>query len=155
MDSIISSFLKERVFLKNNRNFFAKRIKVEINGQALPVCSFSGGDPVAEKVESTSGSSPYNEVSIGHNSISEITIVSYVTPDQNVLSDAVNLVVNQGVNKRFTIKITVFSRDNSVLKTFVYDQCLITSLDFPTMDAQGGEILCETATFKPTILTVS
>jgi hypothetical protein len=47
------------------------------------------------------------------------------------------------------------AKDKSVVKTFVYDQCLLTSLDYPTLSAHGGEILCETATFKPQKLDVS
>ncbi|MBW2276509.1 MAG: hypothetical protein JRF63_03390, partial [Deltaproteobacteria bacterium] len=88
-------------------------------------------------------------------SINELTIVAYVTPGQKILGDAANAVANKGKNERFTITITELAKDKSVIKTFVYDNCLITSLDYPTMDAHGGEILCETATFKPEILTVS
>ena len=100
-------------------------------------------------------SSLHNESTIGHNSLGELTIVAYVTPSCKVFTDAANAVANQGKNERFTITITELAKDKSVVKTFVYDQCLLTSLDFPTMDAHGGEILCETATFKPTILSVS
>jgi len=132
-----------------------KAFKVEINGQFVPVKSFSGGDLTAEKAEASSGASQHNETTMGHNYITELTLVAYITPDCKVLSDAAKMVANQGKNERFTITITEMAKDKSVIKTFVYDQCLITSLDFPTMDAHGGEILCETATFKPTILTVS
>jgi hypothetical protein len=132
-----------------------KAFKVEINGQFLPIKSYSGGDLTAEKAEASSGASQHNESTMGHNYITDLTIVAYVTPNQKILADAMNEVANQGKNERFTITITEMAKDKSVVKTFVYDQCLITSLDFPTMDAHGGEILCETATFKPTILTVS
>jgi phage tail-like protein len=132
-----------------------KAFKVEINGQFLPIKSYSGGDLTAEKAEASSGSSQHNESTIGHNYITDLTIVAYVTPDCKVLTDAMNAVANQGKNERYTITITELAKDKSVVKTFVYDQCLITSLDYPTMDAHGGEILCETATFKPTILEVS
>lgn len=132
-----------------------KAFKVEINGQFLPIKSYSGGDPIAEKAEASSGSSQHNESTVGHNSLSDLKIVAYITPNQKILSDAVHAVVNQGKNERFTIAITELAKDKSVVKTFVYEDCLLTSLDFPTLSAHGGEILCETATFKPTRLTVS
>ena len=132
-----------------------KAFKVEINGQFLPVKSYSGGDLTAEKAEASSSASQHNETTMGHNYITDLTIVAYLTPNQKILADAMAAVANQGKNERFTITITEMAKDKSVIKTFVYDQCLITSLDYPTMDAHGGEILCETATFKPTILTVS
>jgi phage tail-like protein len=132
-----------------------KAFKVEINGQFLPIKSYSGGDPVAEKAEASSGSSQHNECTMGHNSVSELTLQAYITPNQKVLADAADAIANKGQNDRFTITITELAKDKSVVKTFVYDNCLLTSLDFPTLSAHGGEILCQTATFKPEILEVS
>jgi hypothetical protein len=132
----------------------AKAFKVEINGRFLPIKGYSGGDLTAEKAEASSGASQQNESTIGHNYITELTLVAFMTPDQNILTDAMNAVANKGQNERFTITITELAKDKSVIKTFVYDQCLITSLDYPNFDAHGGEILCTTATFKPTIVSV-
>jgi len=132
-----------------------KAFKVEINGQFLPIKSYSGGDPVAEKAEASSGASKHNEATIGHNNISELTLQAYITPNQKILADAADAVANKGQNERYTITITELAKDKSVVKTFVYDNCLLTSLDFPTMNAHGGEILCQTATFKPEIVDVS
>jgi len=132
-----------------------KAFKVEINGQFLPIKSYSGGDPQAEKAEASTGASQHNESTMGHNFISELTLVAYVVPKKKVLTDAVHKVANQGKNERFTITITEMAKDKSVVKTFVYDQCLLTSLDYPMMSAHSGAILTERATFKPQILTVS
>lgn len=132
-----------------------KAFKVEINGQFLPIKSYSGGDPVAEKAAASSGSSKHNESTIGHNSISELTLQAYITPNQKILSDAADAVANKGLNERYTITITEMAKDKSTVKTFVYGDCLLTSLDFPTMNAEGGEILCQTATFKPERVEVS
>ena len=132
-----------------------KAFKVEINGQFLPIKSYSGGDPVAEKAEASSGASQHNECTMGHNSVAELTLVSYITPTSRTLSDGMNAVANQGKNKRFTITIAQMAKDKSVIKTFVYKNCLLTSLDFPRFDAYGGQILCETATFKPERVEIS
>ena len=132
-----------------------KSFTVEVNGQFLPIKSYSGGDLTGEKAEASSGSSQYDKSTMGHSYITELTLVVYLTPNQNVLADLANEVANLGKNSRATITITEKAKDKSVVKTFVYDQCLLTSLDFPTIDPSGGELLCETATIKPTILTVS
>jgi len=132
----------------------SKAFKVEINGQYVPVKSYSGGDLTAEKAEASTGGAIHEQSTIGHNYISEITLTAYITPNQKVLSDVANMVANQGKNERFTITITELAKDKSPVKTFVYDDCMFTSLDFPNFDSDGGEILCQTATFKPQILSV-
>ena len=132
-----------------------KAFKVEINGQFLPIKSYSGGDLTAEKAEASSGSSQHNESTIGHNYITELTLVAFMTPTFKVLSDAADAIANKGKNERYTITVTELAKDRSPIKTFTYENCLLTSYDFPRFDAYGGEILCETATFKPTILNVS
>ena len=99
--------------------------------------------------ETSSGAPPQNETTMGHNSISELTLVAYITPGCKVLTDAANLVANQGKNERFKITISELAKDKSVVKLMVYENCLLTSLDFPTLSTHGAEILCETATFKP------
>ena len=129
-----------------------KAFKCEINGQFAPIKSYSGGDLQAEKAEASSGSSQHNESTMGHNAINELTIVAYITPTYKGLTDGMAAVANQGKNERFTITITELAKDGSTVKTFVYDQCLMTSLDFPTMDANGGEILCETATDRKSVV---
>ncbi len=133
----------------------AAGFNVEIDGKYLAVKSYSGGDLTGEKAEASSGSSQHNESTMGHNYITELTLVAYITPTDKVLSDIAHEIANLGTQRRATIIITELAKDKTAVKTFVYDQCLMTSLDFPTLDAHGGEILCQTATFKPTILTVS
>jgi phage tail-like protein len=132
-----------------------KAFKVEINGQFLPIKSYSGGDLTAEKAEASSGASQHNECTMGHNYITELTLVAYITPTSRTLSDGMNAVANQGKNERFEITVSEMAKDKSVVKTFVYQNCLLTSLDFPRFDAHGGQILCETATFKPERVKIS
>ena len=127
---------------------------IELNGQLLPVKSYGGGHPMDENTELSSGTwkpSAY----VGIRDISELTIVAYVTPYQNILSDAADSIANSGFNDLYTIKITTLSKNGGTQKTLIYDQCLLTSLDYPTLDAEGGDILCQTATFQPTILNIT
>jgi hypothetical protein len=124
-----------------------KVFKVEINGQYLPIKSYSGGDPVSTSTDSSDQISS----TIGHiATFSELTLVAYVTSDQKILADAMAQVVNEGKNARFQITVTEMAKDKSVVKTFVYDECLMTSLDFPRMDSHSSEVLLEVATFQPT-----
>ena len=41
------------------------------------------------------------------------------------------------------------AEDSSTIKTFVYDDCAFASLDFPSVDAAGGEMLKMTSSWKP------
>lgn len=104
----------------------AKAFKVEINGNFVPCVTYSGGDITGEKAEASSGASQHNESTMGHNYITELSLVTFVTPDDNTFSDAANAVANQGKNERYTITITEMAKDKSVIKTFVYDNCLLT-----------------------------
>jgi hypothetical protein len=133
----------------------AKAFKCEVDGQFLPIQSFSGGNPTAEKATTSSGASKHNESTMGHNSISELTVLAYVTPDCKIVSNAAHSVVNRRVNQRYTITITEMAKDKSVIKTKTYKNCLFTSLDYPTVTAGSGEILVAKATFKPEVLQVS
>jgi hypothetical protein len=91
---------------------------------------------------------------MGHTSISELTLVAYMTPDQKILTDAAHEVANEGQNKRFKITIAHLAKDKSVIKTFEYRDCLLTSLDYPMMSAKSSAVLTERATLKPQTLTV-
>ena len=147
----------------------ARAFKCEINGQVVPLVSFShtltdpkgsvesysGGDITGEKAEASSGASQHNESTMGHNYVTELTLVTFVTPDDNTFSDAANAVANQGKNERYTITITEMAKDKSVIKTFVYDNSLLTRMDFPAVDAAGGGMLKRNSSWKPEILTVS
>jgi len=135
-----------------DKKVVGKAFKVEINGQFLPIKSYSGGKPSSTKaVRSRHGKMRRG----ARKSVTELTLVAYITPDQNILADMATKIANQGKNERFKITVTEMAKDKSVVKTFVYDECLFTSLDFPTLSSSSGEILCQTATFKPQILDVS
>lgn len=129
-----------------------KAFKVEINGQFLPIKSYSGGDPSAEKVEPSAGSAPAAETTLGPSKISELTLQAYITPTQKVLSDAADLVCNKGQDTRFKISLADYVKAGTAYyrRTKTFDPCLITSLDFPSLGYGTGELfLTETATFQP------
>ncbi len=48
-----------------------KAFKVEVNGQFLPIKSYSGGDLTAEKAEASSGASQQNQSTMGHQPITD------------------------------------------------------------------------------------
>ena len=149
----------------NHRAKAAAAFTCEINGQLVPLVSFAhsvddpkgdeGGDRTAEKAEASSGSSQHNESTMGHNYVTELTLVTFVTPDDNTFSDAAHAIANKGQNLRYTITITEMAKDKSVIKTFVYENALLTSVKFPAVDSAGGEMLTRTSRWKPEILTVS
>ena len=97
----------------------------------------------------------YGETVLGHNVIKPIRVRAYVTPDSKVLTDAADLICNKGQNHRFTITIYELAKDMSIIKTHTYGNCIFVSLDYPRVDADGGEILVETAVFQPETLEVA
>lgn len=133
----------------------AKAFACEINGVPVPIVSYSGGDLTGEKAEASSGSSQHNESTMGHNYITELTLVTFVTPDDNTFADAAKAIAVDGKNERFTIVITEMAKAKSTVKTFVFDNCLLTSMNFPSVSSHGIELLKRTSTWKPEILTVS
>jgi len=114
-----------------------KVFTVEINGQFVPTLSVAGGDRFSAR------------------SISELTLRAFATRSQKIFVDIAHKVANLGQNERCSITIRVFASDGSVSNQYHYGSCLLTSLDFPRLSASSGEILTETATFKPEILDVS
>lgn len=55
-----------------------KAFRVEIQGQFLPIKSYSGGDLTAEKAEASSGSSQHNQPTMGHNYISDTALAEKI-----------------------------------------------------------------------------
>ena len=127
-----------------------KAFKVEINGQFLPIKSYTGGDPVAEQAPGAQQSGT------GQIDLTPLTLVAIMTPDQKILGDAAHKVANLGKNERYTITITEMAKDKSVVKTFVYGDCLLASLDFPALNARArkNDYAIETATFRPQTIQV-
>ena len=106
--------------------------RVFVNGQFVPVQSITGGEP-------TAGAPP---------GLSELTLVAYLTGNEYVLADAVNAVVNQGLNLRFTILVEERAVDGSLIQTRVYDQSLITFLEGPAV-GRPTQIMTRTVRFLP------
>ena len=78
-----------------------KAFKVEINGQFLPIKSYSGGDLTAEKAEASSGSSKQSESTMGHNYIAEAIGAKVVALNQaGVAFEAIKKVV-ANINNSF------------------------------------------------------
>jgi len=138
-----------------DKKVVGKAFKVEITGGGfLPIRSYSGGDPASGKAEASAGASKSGEAS-PRGSVSELKLEAYITANNKVLATAAHRVANLGAHERFTITITELAKDKSVVKTFTFVDCLFTSLDFPKVSSHGGEILTETATFKPERIEVS
>jgi hypothetical protein len=137
-----------------DKKVVGKAFKVEINGRFLPIKSYTGGELVIEEADTKHGTSPQGESTPGHNYVTELTLQAYITPTQKVLAEAADQVAHLKQQQRFIITITELAKDKSAVKTFVYENCLFTSLDYPRLSSQGGEILCETATFKPEFVKV-
>lgn len=101
-----------------------------------------------------------SNIKVGGNAFGEGRILplrlrAYVTPDCKVLTDAADLICNKGQNHRFTITIYELAKDMSIIKTHNYGDCVFLSLDYPRCDAEGGEVLVETAVFQPARLEVA
>lgn len=92
---------------------------------------------------------------LGGGRILPLRLRAFVTPDSTALTDAADMICNKGQNHRFTITIYELAKDMSIIKTHTYGDCVFVSLDFPRCDADGGEILVETAVFQPETLEVA
>jgi hypothetical protein len=130
--------------LRNNES--ARTFTCEINGTPVLAVAASGGSPD----ESSQG-----EGTSGQLSIDEVTITNYVRPDVRVWQESVQKLLRGEAKPRFTIVICVLDRHGECVRKLVYENCLLTSLDFPRIDSAGGELLVETSTWKPETLTVS
>lgn len=112
-------------------------VTAEINGATVPVACVKHGT-----------------TTMGHNSVSELTLVAYYTPSHKALSEGMNKMMDEWRHQANTITITEKAKDGTPIKTFVYDQCLLTSLDYPNMDSHSGEVLCMTCYPTPSIVTL-
>ena len=125
----------------------SRMFEVSIDGQYLPIKSYSGGYLASEEADASTGSSQTksstsaatttgdnkgdkDQPKIGHNYITELTLVAYIVPGQTVLTDMAHDVAVLGKSRRGTVTITEMAKDKSSSRTFVYDQCLMTSLSF-------------------------
>ncbi len=132
-----------------------KRFKVALNGSFLPIKAYVGGDLLVPKGSSRRRRRSSRKRRILRKKVSTLTLTTSIHSASKTLSLAAHKVANQGKNERFTIRIYEQTKAGRTLKTYTYHDCLLTSLDYPTMSAHGGEILQETATFKPQRVSVS
>lgn len=131
-----------------------KAFKVEVNGQFLPIKSYSGGDPVIEEAEAGCASDAGTKSSDagtrpGRFSFSELKLTSLIRPGELTLARAAHEVANLGKQPRFQIAITELDPSGAVVHRWVFGDCLLTGLDFPRLDAASSELLTETVTFRP------
>jgi hypothetical protein len=133
-----------------------KGFTVEIAGHGfLPIKEKRGGKPEGEQADVTHGLSKHAEATAGHSTISELELVAFVTPNQKHFADIAKKVAIAGEQYRVNITVTELAKNKTPVKTFNYFDCLITSYDYAKFEAGSGELMTETATFKPTRLEVS
>ena len=131
-----------------------KAFKVEINGQFIPIVSVSGGDLHAETAEASSGSSQHNESTMGHNYITNLTLESFFTSDSHVIQHLVMEWIEESGGP-VDVAITELAKDESVVKTYLYSNCVPVAYVPPRVAADAGEILKHELTLKPGRLEVS
>ncbi len=132
----------------------AKAFNVEINGEFIPVVSYSGGDITGEKAEASSGSSQHNESTMGHNYITNLTLESFFTADSHMIQDLVMGWIQESGGP-VDVAITELAKDKSVVKTYVYSDCIPVSYQPPRVAANASELLKHQLTLKPARLEVS
>ena len=132
----------------------AKAFNVEINGVFIPIASYSGGDITGEKAEASSGSSQHNESTMGHNYITNLTLESFFTPDSHMIQELVMEWIQESGGP-VDVTITELAKDKSVLKTYLYANCVPVSYVPPRVMANADEILKHQLTLKPARLEVS
>ena len=132
----------------------AKAFTVEINGEFIPVVSYSGGDITGEKAEASSGSSQHNESTMGHNYITNLTLESFFTADSHMIQDLVMGWIQESGGP-VDVTITELAKDKSVLKTYLYADCIPVSYVPPRVAANADELLKHELTLKPVRLEVS
>ena len=137
-----------------DKKVVGKAFTVEINGEFVPANSFSGGDLQAETAEASSGSSQHNESTMGHNYITNLTLESFFTPDSHTIQHLVMEWIEE-TGGPVDVTITELAKDKSVVKTYLYSDCVPVSYVPPRVAADGGEILKHELTLKPGRLEVS
>jgi hypothetical protein len=111
---------------------------VSINGKPVPVQSLRVGSQT--NLASVAAPAP-------------IRLVNCMAPNETVLAAAAHQVANRGQNERFTITAKQLDKKGKVTATRVFDQCLITSLDWPLLGTRNRGTPTRIATFWPTIMT--
>jgi len=106
----------------------------------------TGGGLKIELATATLGPQPLD--------VTEIKLTGYVRPP-NPIFEWVTETLAAPVAPMRNITITEVMLDGSQGRKFEYFDCFLTGYDFPKLDAASGELLTETATFKPQRVEVS
>ncbi|MBW2528264.1 MAG: phage tail protein [Deltaproteobacteria bacterium] len=112
----------------------SKLLRVSINGQPVPVQSFR----VGSQTNLASVTAP-----------AQIRLVNCMAPYDKVLAQAADQAGNKGLNERFTITAKQLDKKGKVTATRVFDNCLITSLDWPVLGPSQKGAPVRIATFWP------
>ena len=109
----------------------AKAFRVEINGQYLPIKSYSGGDPVAEM----SSDKP-----------SPLRFEFYVTADNRLVAKLANDILKNRRKNNFVITVKELGRDRkTVVRTIQYLDCRMLSYELPELLVTKDTALVEKA----------
>ena len=109
----------------------AKAFRVEVNGQSLPIRSYSGGDPVAEM----SSDEP-----------SLLRFEFYVTADNRLVAKLANDILKNRRKNNFVITVKELGRDRkTVVRTIQYLDCRMLSYELPELLVTKDTALVEKA----------
>ena len=128
-------------------------IEIDVDGRVveLGTARFAGGEPVVEESEASSGSSQYNESTMGLNSVNELVIEVPSGLDEGILSELMHTVAYHGQDQSAEIRVVFRDPDNSgVSVEYLYGTCRLVSLELGSFHIDRlGEIPMLKATFRP------
>ena len=111
-----------------------KAFIVEINGQFVPVKSYSGGDPQAEKALERP---------------SPLKIEFYVTADNRIVAKLANAILKKRRKNNFVITIKELARDRkTIVRTIQYLDCSMHSYELPELLVTKNQALVEKAVIQ-------
>ncbi len=94
-----------------------------------------------------------HETTPGHKYVDTVTLRGNLSAGRKAMLEWINATV-EGKNQRRNVVIVELTKKGTG-KSYVYEDCLLTGLEFPSLSEGSADVLTETATFKPTRLTVT
>lgn len=126
-----------------------KGFTVEIAGHGVVALhAVRGGKPEGEQADVTHGLSKHAEATVGHSTISELELEAVVPSNRKYFAE-IKKKADTDKGYRVNITVTEAAGTPKERKTKYFD-CLITSYKVAKFEAGSGELMTETATFKPT-----
>ena len=130
---------------------FTVRIDQTAGLQARPDAAWetcTGGALNIEIQARSTGADPQHVTSPGHKYIDEITLRGPMTPERKDITQWIMDTV-RGTNPRRNVIVTEILVDGHSGKSYAYQNCFITRVVFPRLDAAGTGNLYEEVSIKP------